>query len=523
MRYAVLRVALPLMSALATSVAAGQESPTSSPGSPQQSPPISITAPVQMPAIVEAAARNVAHTIVQRKNANGAQGDPHEVFGTASTKIAIFAFAAAADPEKAKTVDYAAQYIATGETQRTDKQVTASAKTSGSTSTVDKAGLPYLLGLEIDHGAVTKTVSGSTFNLSSSAYALVASVKGDTAQIYRDFSGYTRIGFSAAFNVQNQNDPLASVQRKQLAEWSIKVRLLGDHSPRSKDAYDNFVKLILPALQDKANSLAKALSDILGGARARPVANFSSQTNEKINQYLNGGGYNSSDAEQKISDIILAAIHDDIYSQWANLGLTADDQVRLSAFLTAYKISTDAYVKSAMAFDSVLKDLANKPSLTFSYLQERSSGTPDYSVTKLLYEKKPRGFMQIDANASASFYNKPDKSKNQQTFRDVTIAVGLEQDLGRSPFLSNGLDKNPITLSFSGSYERFQENRHVPGKKADIAVANLKLELPVTAGVSLPISITYANATELIKEKDVRGSFGVTFDLDKLKSLMAAH
>jgi hypothetical protein len=49
------------------------------------------------------------------------------------------------------------------------------------------------------------------------------------------------------------------------------------------------------------------------------------------------------------------------------------------------------------------------------------------------------------------------------------------------------------------------------------------LEIPVAAGVSLPISITYSNATELIKEKDVRGNFGITFDLDKLKSLATAQ
>jgi hypothetical protein len=144
-------------------------------------------------------------------------------------------------------------------------------------------------------------------------------------------------------------------------------------------------------------------------------------------------------------------------------------------------------------------------------------------VGKLLYEKKPKGFMQIDANIGASFYGKPDRTKNEQTFRDAVAAVSLEQKLGRSPFLSNDSDQNQVTFSFSGRYERLQENRHTPGKKADLAVANWKLEIPVAAGVSLPLSITYANASELIMEKHVSGNFGITLDLDKLRALSASQ
>jgi len=212
-----------------------------------------------------------------------------------------------------------------------------------------------------------------------------------------------------------------------------------------------------------------------------------------------------------------------IYSQGNVMGITTADQQLLSTFLTSYKAATDAYVKSANAFDTTLATLANKPSLTLAYANERGSGTPNYSVAKLLFEVKPQASLQIDANASGSFYGNPDKSKNEQTFRDFTAALGLQQNFGRSPFLTDKNDKSQVTLSLSGRYERLQENQHIPGKKADLAVANLKLEVPIGAGVSLPLSMTYANATELIKEHEVRGNFGITFDLDKLRALAAAH
>jgi hypothetical protein len=37
--------------------------------------------------------------------------------------------------------------------------------------------------------------------------------------------------------------------------------------------------------------------------------------------------------------------------------------------------------------------------------------------------------------------------------------------------------------------------------------------------VKIPLSISYANRTELLKEKSIRGHIGMTFDLDVLSSL----
>jgi len=487
-----------------------------------------LTPPAQTPAVVEAAARNIAHTIIGRKSAFDAshdpQDDPHGYFGAHSDKIAIFALAAATDPQRAQTVDYVPKYIAAAETARTDKEVSASSKAPGTTSVVDKPGIPYLLGLAIDSGAVTKSVTNSTLNLSTSPYALVASVQGDTAETYQRFSDFTRIGIAAAFNIQNSQDPLASVQRKNLSELSVKVRLFGDHSPRSPSAQRAFAKTVLPALQTKADTLTRALADLLRrGEGVRVVASFSANANSKINDYLDSTSYDGSHAEQDLEKLIISAVQTDIYGHLDSFELTSADQARLSVFLTQYKASTDEYDEAAKRFDIFVKELQQKPTLTLAYFQERTQGSSEYSVAKLMFEKKPASFMQIDANGSASFYNRPDPTKNQQTFRDVTLAIGFQQNLGRSPFAMSTADQSRISLTLSGNYERLPENRHVAGKKADLAVANLKLEVPLAGGVSFPISVSYANATELIKESEVRGSFGITFDLDKLRSLVLAH
>jgi hypothetical protein len=86
--------------------------------------------------------------------------------------------------------------------------------------------------------------------------------------------------------------------------------------------------------------------------------------------------------------------------------------------------------------------------------------------------------------------------------------------------------------SFSGQL-RFQLNReNLLGKKPfffdlstqgnwmngtdSIYKAQGKLTIPIADGIEFPISVTYANRTELIKEKEVRGQFGFTVDTARL-------
>ena len=52
-------------------------------------------------------------------------------------------------------------------------------------------------------------------------------------------------------------------------------------------------------------------------------------------------------------------------------------------------------------------------------------------------------------------------------------------------------------------------------QQGHIGVLQVKLTIPVKGtGVKIPLAFTVANRTELIKEKDVRGNFGITFDFD---------
>jgi hypothetical protein len=56
-----------------------------------------------------------------------------------------------------------------------------------------------------------------------------------------------------------------------------------------------------------------------------------------------------------------------------------------------------------------------------------------------------------------------------------------------------------------------------PNSNGDIAVGQIKFTIPIgDLGIRLPLSVTFANRTDLIKESTVRANFGFTFDLDPL-------
>jgi len=57
----------------------------------------------------------------------------------------------------------------------------------------------------------------------------------------------------------------------------------------------------------------------------------------------------------------------------------------------------------------------------------------------------------------------------------------------------------------------------IPNTKGTIAVGQFKLTVPVKgAGVKVPLSVTFANRTDLIKERVVRANVGLTYDLDTI-------
>lgn len=461
--------------------------------------------PSDLSAALKASADQAASDLVKLKKANPAAPIQLDIGEVVSSYLAYIA--------GNRTARKAA------ETSRTDKQISASSSsTSGSTSLIDKPGIAQLLGFAVEHGAITQSVQNNTVTFSTSPYAFAAWFSsGDTAENYQKYGDtYGRVGISANFNLSDATNPALSATRKQLNEWTGRIRLLGDHSSRTRDAQAIFDRTLKVPLQTLANDQSAILDTALGGDASylqMKTAIFNS-----IQQHLQDNP-NADDSTK--SAAISKIISDGVISGMQNFSPNPATLKKLAQLASDYGKAADLAIAESKEMNDAIAELAKKASLTFVYAQEQPAGGNNYSVLKLVFAKGPKDGMQLTINASGSLYHHPITTKNQDTFRDFSASVEWSQNLGRSPFLLNPVNKDPIIMAFSGRYQRMPENKGVAGKKADIAVAGAKFQIPVAPGVSFPLSVTYANATELIKEAHVSGNFGITFDLDKLKALVS--
>jgi len=174
-------------------------------------------------------------------------------------------------------------------------------------------------------------------------------------------------------------------------------------------------------------------------------------------------------------------------------------------------------------FDSLLRgrdDILNEVnagwSSTIEYNNERRVGLPSLSNFKFIAEKGAyKGSLDLTANASVTFLNSTLAGSTTKRLRDVSLSGQLDVPLG------NVVTTGKFLLSFAGQFQHLAADEKVSGvlvaSKGNIGVGQVKLTIPVRGtAFKIPISFSFANRTELIKEKHVRGNFGLTFDLDSL-------
>jgi len=412
------------------------------------------------------------------------------------------------------------QYM--GETARTDKQVGASARAPGSTSAIEKPGFANLLGFAIENGIIQQQTNATSLTLSTSPYAFIAASQGDSADTYQKYDFLNRIGVSANFNLTNQATPLANASRKQLNEWSVRVRLLGDRSTRGVDFRNYWNKNIKGKVQRRLVAIVNAARVIDSDDALRGL---SETTKGQLMTSVKAILASSDPPDKKTANIKNAALCGlrqlvfDQLSPGGGMTVSAATQSVINSALVPELISAHEELEQArQGLKDFLAQQEKKPEMTFAYSDQHPASGKNYSVFGLLYERKSFEPVKLVANGGFSLYHRPDRKLNQQSIRDLVFALSFEGKAS-SPFLTNEQDLSKITFSFTGRYQRIFENRHQPNKKADIAVAHFKLEIPVLSGMSIPFSVTFANASELIKEKHIRANFGFSFDADKLFAL----
>jgi hypothetical protein len=413
------------------------------------------------------------------------------------------------------------RYLA--EVTRTDKQTGASASGPGSTTLSQKPGFAELLAFAVEHGAVEQTTNGTGVTLSTSPYAFVRLVEPDNAENFERFGFWRRIGASATLNTSTDEPAAAGDEPlKQLAEWSVRLRVLGDRSTRSPAFTRKWQADIQPAIQKRLDKLIGGVSaTINGSAEVRDASrNTSVRLGAEIQRYLTE--HAGAPAEERVpamARMILDTLYKTVYEPVAGGSLAIDEATRrnIVASVAGLAQAHQDLVQAQAAQTGLLEELGHSLLLTLEYTHHaKAAAVTGFSDMRVLFEDHVAPF-NVVANAFLSLYDDPDETLGQDKVRDYGASVDVEGEVA-NPFgrRSRADVAQPITLSVGYQLSRLEEGDEM------VHLAQAKASIPISAGVALPLSVTYASRAVLVDEDHVRGNFGLSLDLDKLYALSKA-
>lgn len=163
----------------------------------------------------------------------------------------------------------------------------------------------------------------------------------------------------------------------------------------------------------------------------------------------------------------------------------------------------DPFVKFSDTTRSAIEQIRKKPQASFEFLTtQRKENRPDEYVAKFIADLGVAPRLNFTLNAAFAYQD----NKLMKDNRGGMVAAALQFQLtpetklaGRMPWL--------FDVSYQGSAMTNMTPMHI---------GQAKVTIPLWEGFELPLSVSLANRTELIKEKDVRGHFGITFDVARL-------
>jgi hypothetical protein len=381
------------------------------------------------------------------------------------------------------------------------KNLSSTENSSGGTSLVAKAGLPAVFGFAVENGALTRAIDGTTVTFTGNPVGLVEAMakKGfiDSFQTQDDFTAFLRkLSFGVSFDTsRGDQSGVFTGDRQQLSGFSFKFNILDQRDPRHPKYTNRWLKIT----RQQASKLALSLNNFVRSLATAPGVPAFNAWRDETNRALNG-----KTRFEEIEPILIAQLR-----KLAEMKIP-----EVEAQVKAVASDLEDFVEER---NNILDEISNGWIATFDYNNERPVTGPSLSNFRFLAEKGAyNGSIDFTGNASMTIYNSRPTIPNTQRLRDFRFAGQIDVPIG------DVAKTGKFMLSFAGRYERLLNDEPIAGttaviKKGDIAVGQLKLTIPLRGtALKFPLSITFANRTELIQEKEVRGNFGVTFDLDSI-------
>jgi hypothetical protein len=411
------------------------------------------------------------------------------------------------------------KFLVEAEEVRLDKQVGGAPANTGSTSLVVKGGVPAILGFAVENGGLTQSVNGSSITFRGNPVGMinafqnrgfVTSAKADENDPILRFLNKTSFAFT--FNTDRGPQPgVFTATKQQLSSFSTRFEFVNRRKPR----------LYIKDWEDFLHTKAQNLANVINATHA-DLIDSSNPGNEKwIDPKMQAWFEETQKQLRAASDAEVDSVLQ------ARL-----DQLPIKELLPA-TIQVLETIEQALGLymegrDDVLNKINSGTLVTFEYLNKREINAPDTSNFNFIAEKGTGGGkVDFTFNGSLTMFNNLDILRNfiklhptlppARRLRDFQFAGQIDVPLGKPTEFGN------IVLFAAGRYQRLLQNATtdlgaiLPNTKGDIAYLQMGFKVPLKGtGFKIPLSVTFANRSELVKEKHIRGNIGFTLDLDSL-------
>lgn len=415
-------------------------------------------------------------------------------------------------------------FVTEAQEARIDQQVGAGPSSPGTTSLVVKGGVPYFFGLAVENGAATQSQSDTTitYRVNPAGMLNMFAKKGFITGFQQNekepllkFLGKTSLGFT--FDTSRGSEPgVFTGDKQQLSAFSARVEFVNERDPRLQKyerVWEEFVANDGVMLGKQLWATTLALNDWGAVDRDESFRDPALQAwLEQTKQLLADVDRTSPKVERinQLARIIRARV------DLLPVDLVSDDTV------TAVTNFAKQFIAYTEKKNELLDRIAKGKIFTLEYTNNRGASAPDTSNFNFIAATGIGAKVDVTANGSFTFFNKrplvaSSTSPRPGRVRDFQFAgqVSIPFKIGDGQF----------DFWFSGRYERLLTDAStmagttMPGTQGDIAVGQFGLNIPIPSlGIKFPVSFTFANRTELVKEKEIRGNFGFTFNWDTLFS-----
>lgn len=410
------------------------------------------------------------------------------------------------------------------EDARTDKQLGSPAGAAGSTSLVARAGLPAIFAFAVEHGALTQTSNATSATVRGNAVGWLDLLEDQGfIESYDDDSRFVRalrrFAYSFTFNTEPNTAPAQGFRPtpaglaqqledagRQLASYSASVTIVDQRDPRRRDNRAAAARFV----DDKGASLLEAQAFMDPVFESPDYERWLDETQTALSA---PGSMSTRDIERVL------------YRRLETL------RVLMAGRIPSFDEGVAKFVNALNAFESgrsaLFARMQKRFMMSAEFVRTRPVAVPASSTYRLMAEGRPGGAWNVTGNAAFTWQDAGTvlvpEPKDTAGWRDLQIAFQAERTIGKGdPCASTGAGLP--ALAFEYLLQDLHDNAVVTFggfqyavEKGLVHVGQVKLTIPVKgAGVKVPLSVSFANRTELLREKNVRGQIGVTFDMDVL-------